>query len=184
MESIKIDKWLKIIALWSLFTALLSTCFYILTQVGIIDEKITRLDLVEFLFNTIAGFAVFVGIWCLKSWGWKAAILLIPVSWILSAYSMAIDYYRLLGIFSSPFIIIDGFIMRYLFKDDVIELFQIKSSFLLKLKWCANGLFLMALFLIVIDIFGDIVAIVTILAIFMGAQVSRKIKTKQKESKI
>ena len=151
MEPDKIQRWLKIIALWSLFTAILGTFFYILIQVRIIDEKIKTFDLFEFYFNTIAGFMVFVGIWRFKSWGWKAAVLFIPVSWALSVYAMAIDYQRGTGMLTSFFLIIDALILRYLFKDDVIEFFQITSKFLIKLKLSASVLFFTAFFLFVSD---------------------------------
>ena len=97
---------------------------------------------------------------------------------------MAIDYYKGLGIVSAPFIIIDALILRYLFKNVVLEFFHITSKFFLKLKLSANGLFLMALFLVVNDIFGDIVGIIIVIAIFIGLQTARKIKVQRKDLKI
>jgi len=176
MESNRIHKWSKIIALWTLFVTLLGICFYVLIQIGVIEETLTPFDLFNLFFTSTAGIFIFVGLWLLCPWGWNSAVLLIPISWALSAYSMAVDYYQWLGIVTSPFLIIDALIIRYLFKPKVIELFKVSSKILFRLKWCANALFLFAIFLIVNDIFGDFVALVTIIAFLLGLEIIRNKK--------
>jgi hypothetical protein len=179
----KIKKWIRIIALWTLVSSLFGICFYILIQLNIIEETLTRFDVFDLFFSILAGLILFIGLWHFEPWGWKAAVLLIPISWVIGCYGLITDYFRGLGIFTSPFIIIDAVILSYLFKAEVTNFCQIFSTPLLKLKWSSKGLFLLALYLIVNDIFGNFVRIITVLAIFLGIMTTKKYMGKLRTSK-
>jgi len=170
----KIKRWIRIIALWTLVSSLANICFYVLIQLNIIEEPLTGFDVFNFYFSTLAGLTIFVGLWCFEPWGWKAAVLLIPISWVIGCYGLITDYSRGLAIGTSLFVILDAAILRYLFKPEVMNFCHVFTSPLLKLKWTWKGLFLLALYLIVFDIFGNLVGIITVLAIFMGIRTAKK----------
>ena len=180
----KIKRWIRIIALWTLVGLLFGICFHILIQLNIIEEPLTRFEVFDFYFSTLASLTIFVGLWCFEPWAWKAAVLLIPISWALGSYGLITDYLQGLGILISPFVILDAVILRYLFKPEVMNFCQIFSTPLLKLKWTWKGIFLLALFLIVIDIFGNLIGIITVLAIFLGIMTAKKYMRKIRTSKI
>ncbi len=182
-QQTKIKRWIRIIALWTLVGSLFGICFHILIQLNIIEEPLTRFEVFDFYFSTLAGLTIFVGLWRFEPWGWKAAVLLIPISWVLSSYGLITDYLRGLGILISPFVILDAVILRYLFKPEVTNFCQIFSTRLLKLKWTWKGLFLLALYLFVNDIFGGLVGIVTVLAVFLGIMTAKKYIGKLRTSK-
>ena len=182
-QQTKMKKWIRIIALWELVSSLFGICFYIPIQLNIIKETLTRFDVFDLFFSILAGLILFMGLWRFKPWGWKAAVLLIPVSRVIGCYGLMTDYFRGLGIFTSPFIIIDAVILSYLFKAEVMNFCQVFSTPLLKLKWSSKGLFLLALYLIVNDIFGNLVGIFTVLAIFLGIMTAKKYMRKLKTSK-
>lgn len=182
METNKMKLWIRIIALWALFTSFVTIAFYFLIKIGTINETLTSFDLFEILFDVIAGLVIFTGLWRFTPWGWKTTVLLLPLSWIFATYILMIDYERGYGVITSPFIIIDALILRYLFKPGVREFCKISSTFLLRLQWSANVLFLLALFLIVYDIFGGLFGLSTVLAIFLGVMTAKRYKRKREVS--
>ena len=179
----KIKSWITIIALLALACSLVNICFYILVRFDIIEETLSKFDIFELFFSTLAGLTIFIGLWLLEPWGWKAAVLLIPISWVIGCYGLITDYFRGLAIGTSLFVILDAAILRYLFKPEVMNFCQIFSTPLLRLKWTWKGLFLLALYLIVIDIFGHLVGIITVLAIFLGIKTAKKYMEKLRTSK-
>ena len=132
-QQTKIKRWISIIALWKLVTSLIGICFYILIQLDIIEETFTRFDVFAFFFSSVAGLTIFVGLWRFEPWGWKAAVLLIPIYWVIESYGLISGYFLGLGIFTSPFIMIDAAILSYFFKPEVMKFCQIFSTPLLKL---------------------------------------------------
>jgi hypothetical protein len=179
----KIKSWITIIALLALACSLVNICFYILIRFGVIEETLSKFDTFELFFGTLAGLTIFIGLWLFEPWGWKAAVLLIPISWVIGCYGLITGYFRGLAIGTSLFVILDAAILRYLFKPKVMNFFKIFSTPLFKLKWTWKGLFLLALYLIVIDLFGNLVAIITVLAIFLGIKTAKKYMEKLRTSK-
>ena len=170
----KIKRWIRIIALWTLVSSLASICFYVLIQLNIIEEPLTGFDVFNFYFSTLAGLTIFIGLWLFEPWGWKAAVLLIPISWVIDCYGLITDYSRGLAIATSLFAILDASILRYLFKPEVMKFCHIFSTPLLKLRWTWKGLYLLALYLIAIGVSGHLVGIITVLAIFLGIRTAKK----------
>ena len=183
MEHVKIRKWIRIIALWLLVSSLGGICFYVLVQVSVIDESFTNLETFDFYVSTLMGLTIFVGLWRCESWGWKAAIILIPLSWVLGIYELFVKYERGIGIVTAPFIIIDALILNYLFRPSVRSFLSITSNFLLRFQWVAKVFLFVALFLVVNDIFGEIVGVITVMAVVFGIGTAKKYKERLKASK-
>ncbi len=155
--------------------------FYILTVNGIVDEKFSELEVYDLYLSTPIGLAIFIGLWRLKPWGWKLAVIFIPLSWSIGLIELYSDYYRGLGLITAPFIIVDALILNYLFKPKVHQFLKISSSPLLRLQWLVKVLFLLALFVAVKDIFGGLVGLITVTVVLLGVGTARKtIKTIEK----
>ena len=174
MDTQKIRRWIRIIAAWSLLLTLAGAAFYILSYFEVIDDQPKTRDLIDFMIGTIGGLIIFVGLWKQTSWGWKFTIALTFLYWIYSIFDFFIEYERFTGLIMAPFIVIDALIIRYLFRIDVRNTFNITSHFLIRFNWIPTSLFLLAGFLLVKDLFNDFVAIFTISAIFLGLRLSRK----------
>jgi uncharacterized membrane protein (DUF2068 family) len=176
MESDRIRKWIRRIACWSLFLAIASAALYLLIYFKIIDDELKLRDHIDFIVGTIAGFIIFIGLWKLTSWGWKFTIISTALFWIYSIFNLFIEYERFTGIASALFIIIDALILRFLFKKDVQHFFNITSQFFIRLNWIPTALFLLAAVLVATDFFDGIVGIVTVIGIFLGLRISKKVK--------
>lgn len=176
MDTQKIKRWIRVIAAWSLFSAIVSAVFYTLARFNFIEDEVTTSDHFDFIIGTFGGLLLFVGLWRQAAWGWKITITLTFLYWIYSIFDLFIEYQRFLGLIVAPFIVIDALIIRYLLRDDVRSTFNITSHFLTRLNWLPTVLFLMAGFFAVKDLFNDFVAIVTVIALFSGLSLSRKYK--------
>lgn len=174
MEKDTIRRWIKTIAAFILLITVGGIVFYILSTNDIIDETITKLEVLDFYISTIVGLVMFLGLWRLETWGWKSAVIFIPLSWVIYLFEFFADYEWGLGLFTAPFIIIDALIPNYLYKPQVCQFFQIFSSPLLRLQWIVKALFLLALFLAVMDIFSGLVAFITVVVVFCALVKTRK----------
>lgn len=184
MASKQIKKWIRIIAAYSLLSTVTGVVFYALVQFRLIEEQLTTRDHIDFFIDTIAGLTIFVGLWKLTTWGWKFTIIFTLISWIYFMSDLFFDYERFMGIFLAPFIIIEALILRYLLSSDVRSFFNISSQFFNRLYWTPAALFLLAVFLIVKDIFDGIVGLVTVIGLYLGLRVSRKYKKKLTSNRI
>ena len=182
MDTKKIKKWIKTIALWHLICAVINPVLFILPHLSIIQEKLTSHDYVEASVNTIGGLAIFLGLWRFTPWGWKIAVLFIPLSWGYVTYDLFIDYQHGVGLLLSQFILIDCLILRFLFKEHVREIFKITSPNWIKLSWLVGPLLIFAVFLLIHDLVNDIVAFVLALAILIGFHTANKYRRKFQSS--
>ncbi|MHC4216156.1 MAG: hypothetical protein ACYSWP_22610 [Planctomycetota bacterium] len=174
MEKDRIKKWIRIIAAFNLLITLVGIGFYILTVNGVIDETFTEFEVFDFYVSTLMGLVIFLGLWRLESWGWKSAIILIPLSWVFCLFELFVDYDEYIGLFIAPFLVIDALILRYLFKPHVCQFFNIISSPLLRFQWLVNALLLLALFLAVKDIFSGLVGLITVIAVILSLGTAKK----------
>ena len=182
VDTKKIKKWIKIIALWQLICAVINVVIFILPHLSTIQAKLALHDCIEALVNTIGGLAIFLGLWRFTPWGWKFAVLFVPISWGYVSYELFIDYQHGVGLLLSPFILIDCLILRFLFKEHVREIFKISSPNWIKLSWLVAPLLIFAVFLLINDLLNDIIAIVLALAIFMVFHTANKYRRKLQSS--
>ena len=178
MDTKKIKKWIKIIALWQLICAVINVVIFILPHLSTIQAKLALHDCIEALVNTIGGLAIFLGLWRLAPWGWKFAVLFVPLSWGYVSYDLFIDYQHGVGLLLAPFMLIDCLILRFLFKEHVREIFKISSPNWIKLNWLVAPLLIFAAFLLIHDLVNDIIAIILALAILMGLHTANKYRRK------
>jgi len=177
-----IKKWIKVIALWQLICAVINVVLFILPQLSTIQIKLALHDCIEASVNTIGGLVIFLGLWRFTGWGWKIAVLFIPLSWAYVTYDLFIDYQHGVSLLISPFILIDCLIFRFLFKGQVTEIFKISSTNWIKLSWLGGPLFILAVFLLIHDLLNDIIAIVLAVAILMVFHTASKYRKKLQSS--
>jgi hypothetical protein len=182
VDTKKIKNWIKAIALWQLICAVINVVLFILPQFSTIQVELALHDCIEASVNSIGGLVIFLGLWRFARWGWKVAVLFIPLSWAYVTYGLFIDYQHGIGLFISPFILIDCLILRFLFKAKVIEIFKISSTNWIKLCWLVGPLFILAVFLLINDLLNDIIAIVLAVAILMGFHTASKYRRKLQSS--
>ena len=178
VDTKKIKKWIKTIALWQLICAVINVVLFILPQLSTIQVKPTSHDCIEAFVNTIGGLAIFLGLWRLAPWGWKFAVLFVPISWGYVSYDLFIDYQHGVGLLLAPFMLIDCLILRFLFKEHVREIFKISSPNWIKLRWLVAPLLIFAFYLLIHDLVNDIIAIILALAILMGLHTANKYRRK------
>ena len=182
MDTRKIKQWIKAIALWQLICAVINAAILIFPQLLTIQVKLTLHDCIEASVNTIGGLVIFLGLWRFAPWGWKIAVLFIPLSWAYVTYDLFIDHQHGVGLLISPFILIDCLILRFLFKGQVTEIFKISSTNWIRLSWLGGPLFILAVFLLIHDLLNDIIAIVLAVAILMGFHTASKYRRKLQSS--
>jgi hypothetical protein len=182
VDTRKIKKWIKTIALWQLICAVINVILFILPQLSTIQVKNTLHVCIEALVNIIGGLIIFSGLWRFTPWGWKIAVLFIPFSWAYVTYDLSVDYQRGIGLLLSPFMLIDCAILHFLFKRKVTEILRISSTNLLKLSWLVVPLFILAVLLLIHDLVNDIVAIFFAVAILMGFYAAKKYRRKMQSS--
>jgi hypothetical protein len=182
VDTRKIKKWIKTIALWQLICVAINVVLLILPQLSTSQVKITLHDCIEASVNIIGGLTIFLGLWRFTPWGWKIAVLFIPLSWAYVTYDLFLDYQRGVGLLISPFMLIDCSILRFLFKGKVTEIFKISSTNLIKLSWLVGPLFILATFLLIHDLVNDIIAIVLAVGTLIGFHTANKYKRKLKSS--
>jgi hypothetical protein len=173
-----IVKWLRIICLYVFFSFVANASFYVLVYLGIINETLSTFDMIDLIYVAISTLVILTGLWRFKPWGWKSAVLLIPIALLIDMYGLISVYERGMGVIAAPFVAIDGAVMRYLFRENVMRFCGVSSALFFKLKWTASGFFLYAAFLFVNDIFGAIVAICLVIAVAMGLAVSKRQKNR------
>jgi hypothetical protein len=174
----KINKWIKTIALWQLICAIMNVVILILPHFLTIQAKLTLHDWIVASVNAVGGLVIFLGLWRFTPWGWKVAVLFIPLSWSYVTYDLFIDYQHGAGLFISPFIFIDCLILRFLFRRQVAEIFRISSPNWIKLSWLVSPLFIVAVFLLIHDMLNDIISIFLAAAILIGFHTANKYKRK------
>lgn len=182
MDTKKIKKWIKTIALWHLICAVINLVLFILPYLSIIQEGLAMHDYVAASVNAIGGLAIFIGLWRFTPWGWKIAVLFIPISWGYVAYDLFIDYQHGVGLLLSPFIFIDCLILRFLLKEHVREIFKISSPNWIKLSWLVPPLLILAALLLIHDLVNDIISIILALAILTGLHTVNKYRRKPQSS--
>jgi hypothetical protein len=182
VDTKKIKKWIRTIALWHLICAVINVALFILPYLTTIQGKLTLHDYVQAFINTIGGLAIFLGLWRLSPWGWKIAVLFIPISWGYVSYDLFVDYRHGVGLLLSPFIFIDCLILLFLFKEHVREIFKISSPNWIKLSWLVGPLLIFAVFLLIHDVVNDIIAFVLALVILMGFHTANKYRRKPQSS--
>jgi len=168
VDTKKIKKWIKTVALWQLICVVINLFLVILSQLSTIQLKFALPGYIEASFNVIGGLVIFLGLWRLAPWAWKVAVLFIPLSWAYVACDLFIDYQHGVGLIIFPFILIDLLILRFLFEKEVTDIFKISSIDWIKLSWLVGPLFLLAVSLLIYDLLNDIIAIILALAILTG----------------
>jgi hypothetical protein len=178
VDTRKINKWIKIIALWQLICAVVNVFLLILPHLLTIQANITLHDWIEASVNAVGGLVIFFGLWRFTPWSWKVAVLFIPLSWAYVTCDLLIDYHYGVGLVISPFIFIDFLILSFLFRRQVAEIFKILSTNWIKLSWLVSPLFIVAVFLLIHDMLNDIIAIVLAATILFGFHTANKYKRK------
>jgi hypothetical protein len=162
-----INKWIRIIALWSLITAVLNLLFYGLVQLSLVKGSFSLLDHADVFANSILGLLTFWGLWRQASWGWKIAVLAIPFSWLYGVFSIAQNYQPGMGVVTSAFLFIDAAIFIFLFTPVVLDLFHIKS-FWPSLEWVKYPLLVTAVFLLTLDFLGNLGGVIAAFSFFLA----------------
>jgi len=180
MEERRIKKWLRVIAFVKLISSMIGLYFHFLIQPGI-EESLNWFDLFYFYFNSLAELIIFAGLWRFKPWGWKAAVLLIPISYLFVVYDYITDYVAWVGILLAPFILLDVFILRYLFKRQVMIFCKVSSIVLSHLRYSPEVLLNLAMYFVVSEFGSELVGIGVVLAILMGFGVAKRYRKKKPE---
>ena len=173
----KTKRWVKVISVLYLVYALGSLSVHALTELSIVNDGL-KTDVFETAVSIIGNLALFVGLWRFSTWAWHFAILYIPLSWLYMLYHMLGDYEKGIGLLIAPFLLIDGFVLRFLFKSEVRDVFALSAASWLKLNWLGSLLLLLAGYLIVQDLFGSLIAFIFALAMFMGIRSVQEYKRK------
>lgn len=176
----KNKRWVKIIALYALLWIIINTGFYIyfLNPQSVIEEQLTLADHIDYFINTSAYIIIFIGLWIVASWGWKVSVIFIPLSFVYGIIHLYVDYEWGLGLFLAAFIMIDAFILRFLFTPDIKRLFQLPIEAWKKLEWTVSMAFILAAFVFAYDLVNQMVAITLTLSLFFGFRIAKKYKKK------
>jgi len=175
----KEKKWLRIIAIWSLLTAALGFGFYLLVLFSDIEKTFTILEHVDVAVSTILNILICIGLWRSAGWGWKVAVISIPLVWMYSIYTISTDYKPGAGLFFSFFLFIDTAILHFLFRKSVRNILNISSRFWSGLHWIKYPLFFSAIFLLLLDFFGNGGSALTALFLFASIRIVQKIRSRQ-----
>jgi hypothetical protein len=159
-------KWIKIIALWTLITAVLNLLFYGLVQSSLVKGTFTLLDHLDVLINSVLGLLTFWGLWRHAAWGWKIAVIAIPFSWVYGVYSISLNYQPGMGAVTSTFLFIDAAIFIFLFTPTVRNFFHI-ISFWPSLEWVKYPLLVTAVFLMALDFVGNLGGVIAAFSAFV-----------------
>ncbi len=178
----KIEKWIKIIALWHVVCAAINVSLFLLVYLSIIDQSLRLTDYVETFVNTFGSLAIFLGLWRVSPWGWKIAVLFIPLSWAYVTHDLFIDYQHGIGLLISPFMLIDCLIVRFLSKEHVRDIFKISSPSWIRVGWLVVPLFILAVFLLVNDLVHDIIAIVLAFTLVTAFHTANRYRRKLQSS--
>ena len=176
MDETKAKKWSRIISAWILLGTIIGGIFYLLVQLSIVEEDFSLYEHIDFYVDFILGPIIFYGLWNIKSWSWKLAVIAIPLSWLFAIIYISQDYQQGVGFASSLFIFIDVAILNFLFKPDVKKIFGIQDWS--SPKWVLTPLWLSGAFLAVNDIFGALVAVIFSVSLFMGLKTAKKHREK------
>jgi hypothetical protein len=160
-------KWIKIIALWSLITAVLNLLFYGLVQSSLVKGSFSLLDHFDLFANSTFGLLTFWGLWRQASWGWKIAVIAIPCSWLYGVYGISLNYQPGMGVVTSTFLFIDAAIFIFLFTPAVLKLFHI-TSFWPSLAWIKYPLLVTAVFLLALDFLGNLGGVIVAFVAFVA----------------
>jgi len=178
MEEQKIKKWVRVIAIVELMSSMVGMCFHVLIQSGIIQETLNWVVLFDFYFNTAAGLIIFAGLWHPKPWGWRVAVLLIPISYLFVLYDYINDYFAWIGLFYAPFVLLDVFILRFLFKPEVMTFCRVSSRVLSRMRWLPNALLDLAIFFVVSAFGNELIGIGVVVAVFLGFSLAKRYRKK------
>ncbi|MDY6842475.1 MAG: hypothetical protein SVW57_00095 [Thermodesulfobacteriota bacterium] len=174
IQNEKTIQWVKIIAIWSLFCSMFGIFFFLFSQLSIIDETLTTLDYLDFCLTACIGLLIFIGLWNGTQWGWKIIVVATPLTWIYNMYDIAIHYESGMGLFMSIFLFIDFAIIRFLFKEEVLTLFDITSKRWAELYWIKDFLLFFAIFLIFVDLWDGLSAFIIAVAIVIGIKIHER----------
>lgn len=160
-------KWIRIIAFWTLITALLNLFFYGLVQFSVIKGSFSLLDHFDVMTNSLIGLLTFWGLRRHAPWGWKLAVVAIPASWFYGVYSISRNYQPGMGFVTSMFLFIDAAIFIFLFTPPVLKIFQIPSRWI-SLEWIKYPLLVIAVFLLSLDFLGNLGSIMAAFVFFIA----------------
>lgn len=169
--------WLKVIALWSLVCSVTGIGFLLLSWVGLFRVQLKPFDAFNLVYISLAGLAVFVGLWRCQPWGWKTSVLLIPLSWLPGIVGMLMTYRKGQGMFSAPFVLADAICLFYLLRAETRDLCRISLARWAPMSWGVWVLVSLTLFLVVYDAVGTFDAAIAALAFLLvtaGAKSLRK----------
>lgn len=159
-------KWIRIIAFWTLITALLNLFFYGLVQFSVIKGSFSLLDHLDVMTNSLIGLLTFWGLRRHAPWGWKLAVVAIPVSWLYGVYSISRNYQPGMGVVTSVFLFIDAAILIFLFTPAALKVFQITARWI-SLEWLKYPLLVTAVFLLSLDFLGNLGGVMSAFAFFV-----------------
>lgn len=169
-------RWIRLIALWSLVTAVLNLLFYTLVQFAWIRGALSLTDHIDVFLNSLLGFLTFIGLWRQAPWGWKIAVIAIPLSWVYGIYNLSLNYRTGMGVIVSTFLWIDFAIFIFLFQPPVVKRFQI-ASFWLTLEWIKYPLLVTAVFLMSLDLAGNRGAVAIAFLVFVVMMIWKRSRT-------
>jgi hypothetical protein len=172
MEETKIKRWSKIIAAWTLLGAIFGTVFLILIYLSIIEEELSVVEHIDCYVNLVLAPAIFYGLWKIKPWGWRLTVISIPLTWLYTIFDISMYFQKNMGIALSMFLFIDAAILRFLFKPEVKIVFGIQNWS--NLRWTITPLWLLGAFLASNYFFGDLVAVIFSLSLFLGLKTAKK----------
>jgi hypothetical protein len=171
-----------VVAVWSLLLALCGIALYFLAGLHVLAVSLTERDHIVFLIRTTAGLLTGIGLWKLLSWGWAFAVLFTFLSWLATLFDLLSAHAGILDLAIAPFILIDAFITRYLYRPEVRQVFKITSPILMRLDWIPTSLFLFAVWLIARNLITDVIALATILVFFLGLRTLRWHRKRRKKT--
>ncbi len=169
-----IEKHISLIAYYHLITTLLGLAFYLLCIFGIVEQVFALQDHVKLGVNTVAGLLVFWGISRKKGWGWKLTVLATPLSWAYGVYELSTVYQPGIGTITSIFIFVDVMILKILFAEDARAIFGITDGLWPGLSWLRKPLFVVGVFFLTLDMFGNQGAVVAAVVLFAALESSKK----------
>lgn len=172
IQSDKREQVVKAIAYYHLITTTFGIAFYAITLFS--DKaQIPAADYFEMSINTALGLAIFYGLSRKIPWGWQLTVVATPLSWLYGIYQLSQVYQPGSGFIVAMFMFLDIVILKVLFDDGIMKLFQVETKWK-SLMWIRTPLLLAALFFLTLDFIGNQGAVIAALLLFSALHLAKK----------
>jgi len=102
---------IRLVSLWFTLQVFLNIAVALYLALHPPDEPVSWFERLDFTVNTGVNAALAVGFWQRRSWAWSAAVVLVPLYWVLHAWHMLVPAE---GVLLWPFLLVDAGILAWL----------------------------------------------------------------------